>query len=93
MATRARFELERSWGSAPPVVVDKRSWSWPRTEPDAVKELRRLVDARANLGGQIAVGVQELRAAGASWSVIGHVLGVTRSAAQKRYGRDELLPR
>ncbi|HEY0119338.1 MAG TPA: hypothetical protein VGC04_11205 [Cellulomonas sp.] len=53
--------------------------------------LRELVAQRVTLEGRVAVTVQKLRAAGASWTVIGDVLGVTRSAAQKRYGADQLL--
>lgn len=57
---------------------------------DAVRPLRELVAERERLDGRIRVAVQELRQAGASWSVVGDALGVTRSAAQKRYGVDEL---
>jgi hypothetical protein len=60
----------------------------PRLMP--VHVLRQLVAQRALLDDRIRVTVQELRGAGASWTVIGDVLGITRSAAQKRYGVDEL---
>ena len=91
MPARARFEVERYGGRT--AVVDRTDWRHFSNgrEPDDVVELRRLVGARAQLDGQIAVSVQQLRVAGASWSVVGEVLGVSRSAAQKRYGRDELL--
>jgi 5-enolpyruvylshikimate-3-phosphate synthase len=58
-----------------------------------VHVLRQLAAQRAQLDDRIRVTVQELRGAGASWTVIGDVLGVTRSAAQKRYGVDELALR
>ncbi len=35
--------------------------------------------------------VQQLRTGGASWAVIGDALGISRQAAQQRYGRDALL--
>ena len=57
---------------------------------DTIRELQKLATERAKVEARIAVTVQELRQAGASWSVVGHALGCTRSAAQKRYGRDEL---
>lgn len=88
MAERKRIELHRTYsgGSYIGSIYD-----WPRKEPEAVAQLRALVAERAQLDGRIAVSVQELRTAGASWSVVGDVLGVSRSAAQKRFGRDELV--
>jgi hypothetical protein len=53
--------------------------------------LRGLSGQRLDLEGRIALTVQKLRAAGVSWTVIGDVLGTTRSAAQKRYGAQQLL--
>jgi hypothetical protein len=35
--------------------------------------------------------VQQLRTGGASWAVIGAAVGITKQAAQQRYGRDVLL--
>jgi hypothetical protein len=55
-----------------------------------VGDLEGLARDRAVLDGRIRVTVQQLRTSGASWTVIGDALGVTRSAAQKRYGSDEL---
>ena len=89
MATRARIELERYNGRT--AVVDREHWRRGQgSAKDAVAALRALTVERAQVEGRITVTVQELRAAGASWSVVGDALGVSRSAAQKRYGRDEL---
>jgi hypothetical protein len=56
----------------------------------ALRLLMHLDTERRQLDGRIRVSVQELRQRGASWTVVGDALGVTRSAAQKRYGADEL---
>jgi chromosome condensin MukBEF MukE localization factor len=56
----------------------------------ALRLLMHLDTERRRLDGRIRVSVQELRQRGASWTVVGDALGVTRSAAQKRYGADEL---
>jgi len=87
MAERKRIELHRSYDGG---VYIGSIYDWPKREPEAVGRLRTLVAERAQLEGRITITVQELRQAGASWSVVGEALGCTRSAAQKRYGRDEL---
>ncbi len=86
MAERRRIEVER-WSGRTQVA---ERGTWPPREPDAYSQLRRLAAERAQLDARIRVSVQELRQAGASWTVVGEALGVTRSAAQKRYGADEL---
>ena len=86
MAERRRIEVER-YGGRTAVV---QPGVWPPREPEAYARLRALAEQRAALDDRIRVTVQELRQAGASWSVVGVALGVTRSAAQKRYGADEL---
>ncbi len=44
-----------------------------------------------SLQARIRSSVQQLRAGGASWAVIGNALGLTKQAAQQQYGRDVLL--
>jgi hypothetical protein len=88
MAARARIEVERYGGRTE--VVDRTDWRRRNDVPEPMALLRTLVTERAQVEARIAITVQELRQAGASWSVVGHALGCTRSAAQKRYGRDEL---
>jgi hypothetical protein len=62
---------------------------------DAAADERQAIDdaaaAVARAGARVRSCVQELRAAGVSWTAIGHALGITRGAAQKRYGDDRLL--
>lgn len=72
--------------------VTSRNARWARStvrrDLDLLHELaaqRRAVDERT----RVTVGA--LRVAGTSWTVIAEQLGVTRSAAQKRYGGDVLV--
>lgn len=53
--------------------------------PDLVRLVRRRTEAEAAVG----VEVRKLREAGASWTLIGQALGVTRQAARQRYGERE----
>lgn len=56
----------------------------PTTE--LLRDLDQAVRRRAAAEARVELLVQQLRAAGASWTVVGEVLGTSRSAAQKRYG-------
>ncbi|MGM0385467.1 MAG: hypothetical protein ACQERF_05740 [Actinomycetota bacterium] len=63
----------------------------PETHParDAV-HFRRIVAARANLLAaeeELRAAVEASREAGDSWIVIGAALGISRQAAQQRFGR------
>lgn len=49
--------------------------------------IRRATLARAEVAELEAAAVREARSAGASWSEIGDALGVTKQAAQMRFGR------
>lgn len=56
---------------------------------DAV-HFRRIIAAREGLDAaeeELAAAVLAARAAGDSWTMIGAALGVTRQAAQQRFGR------
>lgn len=57
---------------------------------DLGTDLRDAIAQRTNAEARIGNIVQELRTAGASWAVVGHLLGITKAAAHKRYGHDEL---
>ncbi len=89
---RARIEAEtRRDGSRVPFDRYAPSWGLRAGAANAaIQPLRDLATERAQVEGRIRVTVQGLRQAGASWTVIGDALGVSRSAAQKRYGADEL---
>ncbi len=52
----------------------------------ALGRLSRLAEQQRKGAAAIAAAVGEARAAGHSWAAIGARLGVTRQAAQKRYG-------
>jgi len=87
---RARLELVKKWGGG---TTLQETWSGRGSKGEAAESLallRSLAGERAQLEARIRVTVQTLRGAGASWSVIGDALGVSRSAAQKRFGADEL---
>ena len=91
MAGHARIYRDDKWNDGKPSIAG--AYALRNDHPAAVElvVLRGLVAQRLDLEGRIALTVQKLRAAGASWTVIGDVLGTTRSAAQKRYGGQQLL--
>lgn len=53
----------------------------------AGKALMHMAYAQSRLTEAMRESVQEMRAAGASWTEIGLTLGITKQAAQQRYGR------
>lgn len=52
-----------------------------------IEGIRGLVDLRAELDAQICESAQRLQAQGYSWAEVGRVLGITRQAAQQRFGK------
>ncbi len=58
----------------------------PAAAIDAGIVLMRLSGDRDALDQQIRTQVATVRALGGSWTTVGVALGVTRSAAQQRYG-------
>ncbi len=56
-----------------------------------LRDLELLADERRNVDERTRLVVGELRVAGCSWTLIGDRLGISRSAAQKRFGPDALL--
>jgi hypothetical protein len=54
-------------------------------DPDALPELRNVGD---QVEYRMKAAIRELRSEGYSWADVGHRLGMTRQAAQQRYGRD-----
>ncbi|WP_298462665.1 hypothetical protein [uncultured Cellulomonas sp.] len=56
----------------------------------AARDLRAAVLERQRADARVALLVQVLRAAGATWGEVGAELGVTRQAARQRFGGDEL---
>lgn len=63
------------------LIVDRNTWlAYLDQDARAVRQLE----------ARIRSNVQNARAQGASWADIGRALGVTRQAAQMRYGRDTL---
>lgn len=56
-------------------------------DPNAYLDLVRLLrDAQDATGGMLRDAVVSARAAGATWAEVGGVLGMTRQAAQQRFG-------
>lgn len=74
-----------------PVTLPMVGTSWTSRELTPVHDLENLSRERAKVDARIRVAVQAARQAGASWTVIGNALGVTRAAAHKRYGADRLI--
>jgi DNA-directed RNA polymerase specialized sigma24 family protein len=54
-------------------------------DPSAI--LRRIAEQRRELDRAEAVAVRRARVSGQSWAFIATLLGVTRQAVHKRYGR------
>lgn len=51
-----------------------------------LSDLERLVDELRGLEGQVEGAIHTARRHGASWSQVGRVLGVSKQAAQQRWG-------
>jgi len=91
-----RIQMETDYGSRPahPAVA---YWSPGRRDVetqlrDLYSDLHAAQKAREAAEARVGHIVQQLRALGASWAVVGHALGVTKAAAHKRYGPAELVP-
>lgn len=52
-----------------------------------IEGLKGLVDLRTELDAQIGESARLLQAQGYSWAEIGRVLGVSKQAAQQRFGK------
>jgi hypothetical protein len=98
---RARYELTTSDdGTARVVALHGRALppdlndALAAASDAAAAERQAIADAAASVAradARVRSCVQELRAAGVSWTAIGHALGLTRGTAQKRYADDRLL--
>lgn len=96
MATRSRIEsITLRDGSREP--LDRWGRHYGRYRPQGtpvdglLADVAATLERRAAAEARLELLVQQLRVAGASWTVIGDALGVTRSAAQKRYGAGSLV--
>ena len=56
-------------------------------DSSALQEIVDLTERRDEVVGDLADAVRRARASGWSWSWIGAALGVTKQAAQQKYGR------
>jgi hypothetical protein len=52
----------------------------------ALREIAELVDRREHVNQELTAAVRAARAAGRSWSEIALMLGVSKQAAQRKYG-------
>ncbi len=55
-------------------------------DTQALRAIAALVDRRAQVDDEISAAVRAARRAQRSWSEIGTMLGVTKQAAQRKYG-------
>ena len=55
-------------------------------DTDALRRIAQLAQQRADLDTQLTTAVSTARAHHRSWSEIGAMLGVTKQAAQRKYG-------
>lgn len=89
MRGRARFEIRQTGDGER--VVDAAGGPLPAEVAELVAGLRQArTDERAAVDRQRVI-VQELLAAGASWTVVGWCLGMSRAQAQRRHGGDRLV--
>jgi len=65
-----------------PSPLPGRARSDPSTATD---RLRRLMEHRSELQGEIDVEVRSLLDQGHSWTVVGHAIGLTRQGTRQRY--------
>lgn len=81
-AAALRVHLSEAIAAADPTLHDRM-----RTDPDAYLGLVALTaQARAETDVLLRLAVAGARAAGCTWEAIGGRLGMTRQAAQQRYG-------
>jgi len=65
-------------------TIDPDDLREARTE--ALRHIAELAQQRDRLDSELAESVREARAAHRSWSEIGAMLGVSKQAAQRKYG-------
>ena len=56
-------------------------------DTSALRQLAQLAERRDALDGEVTEAVHAARRANRSWSEIGTMLGVSKQAAQRKYGR------
>ncbi len=56
-------------------------------DTDALRAITELVDQRDHVDNELTNAVRSARAAHRSWSEIGTMLGVSKQAAQRKYGQ------
>ena len=59
-------------------------------DTDALRQIVELVDQRQHVDQELDAAVRAARAAHRSWSEIGAMLGVSKQAAQRKYGNGTL---
>ncbi|MGH9270055.1 MAG: hypothetical protein ACRDZ2_02160 [Ilumatobacteraceae bacterium] len=55
-------------------------------DTSALREIAKLAEQRERVDDQLAAAVRSARASQRSWSEIGAMLGVSKQAAQRKYG-------
>jgi len=58
-----------------------------RARDELLKLMRQLRNERESIEKELAVAVMTARGLGASWTLIGDALGVSKQAALQRFGR------
>ena len=57
-------------------------------DTEALRLIAELADQRERVDSELTAAVRAARAAHRSWSEIGAMLGVSKQAAQRKYGQD-----
>jgi|HubBroStandDraft_6_1064221.scaffolds.fasta_scaffold103670_4 hypothetical protein len=71
-------------------MTDNRSTPWDWERPHLTNIQKRSAQ-RYDADVQLRHAIREARRAGVTWDHIGLQLGITRQAAQARFGRDNLF--
>ena len=67
-------------------AVETRAVAIARSQSDVLRDLRHIPERRAVLDARQRELVDQARALGVGWGVLGAALGVSAQAVQKRYG-------
>lgn len=87
MATKTQSRRRSDAEILADIEADRDTPIGPPVDGATLRALGAAAKTRDDAEASVAAGIDAARAAGHSWAVIGAVLGVSRQAVVKRYGR------